>query len=101
MIKIIEIIKGMKKLTEVLETQTSFDKICILCNGYWNLPKGYVKGFCFNRANHWFPENLKNKFICAECATFLLKRLVQHSQGSMYKEFDWLGDRETRGNENE
>lgn len=85
-----QLLKQTKKIIEIWHTRNSFDKICILCDGYWKLPEGDVKGFCFNRTNHHFPENLQEKFICAECSAFLLERLATHSKNALYKEFEWI-----------
>lgn len=61
-------------------------KVCILCDGYYKLPSDYVHGFCFNRTATWLPRELRERFICWECAHYLFKRLCEQAAGAMYKE---------------
>lgn len=90
------LLKQTKKIIEIWHTRNSYDKICVLCDGYWKLPEGPIKGYCFNRSNHWFPEKLKEKFICAECASFLLESLVGHSKNALYNQFEWIIKKEVK-----
>ena len=71
--------------------EEKFDKTCIMCDGFYNLPKGYVKGLSPFRSMTFLPEKIKEKFICAECCTLLLGKLVDQSKNSFYKQFDWEG----------
>ena len=57
--------------------EEKFDKPCIMCEGFYALPKGHVKGLAPFRSITFLPENIREKFICAECCHILLGKLSE------------------------